>query len=45
MTRPFRSMISRVAMTALLTRSRPHAGIFDGDHSERLHSWMEGAAA
>ena len=34
-------MSSRVAMTALLTRSRPHAGIFDGDGCGRLHSWLE----
>ena len=42
MTRRFPSVISLVAMTALLLRSWPPASIFDGDGCGRLHSWMDG---
>ena len=45
MTRRFPSVISPVAMTAVLLRSWPPASIFDGDHSERLHSWMDGCCS
>ena len=45
MTRRFPSMISLVAMTALLLRSWPPASIFDGGGCGRLHSWMDGCCS
>ena len=45
MTRRFPSMISPVAMTALLLRSWPQLSIFDGDGCGRLHSWMDGCCS
>ena len=39
------SMISPVAMTALLLRSWPPASIFDADGCGRLHSWMDGCCS